>query len=353
MIYPDEELDDYNAIVAQEVRTLTIPDAQAGQRLDQTLAALLPEYSRSKLQLWLKQGHVLVDGQPVDSKLKVWGGEQVSISPQMDENTAAFTPESIPLDIQFEDEHLLVLHKPAGLVVHPGSGNWSGTLLNGLLAYRPEARALPRAGIVHRLDKDTSGLMVVAKTSLAQNDLIRQLQARTVKRVYWAVVHGTPRERGSISAPIGRHPRDRVKMAVINTGKEAITHFQTREQFESFALVECRLETGRTHQIRVHMAKLGHPLVGDTLYGGKMVHRVPEVSAVLTRLNRQALHAAQLSLLHPATGQPASWKIPLADDIQDVLSVLRAQALPEVDEDFDEDDQDYDDYDGEIIYVRE
>src|SRR3569832_2191948 len=244
-----------------------------GMRLDKVLSSLVPQYSRSRIQQWMESGHVTVDGQPARAKMTVLGDEKVMISPQAAPQDRAFTPEAIPLEIIHEDAAILVINKPAGLVVHPAAGNWTGTLLNGLLHYFPASAGARHAGIVHRLDKETSGLMVVAKTIEAQTDLVRQLQARTVKREYLALVWGTPLLSGKVDAPIGRHPRDRVKMAVSqhSSAKPAVTHFQRMASGEiehrPVSLLRCQLETGRTHQIRVLMQSLGFPLVGDALYG--------------------------------------------------------------------------------------
>jgi 23S rRNA pseudouridine1911/1915/1917 synthase len=223
-------------------------------------------------------------------------------------------PEEIPLDIVHEDQAILVLNKPAGLVVHPGSGNWTGTLMNALLNHAPQLKQVPRAGIVHRLDKDTSGLMVVAKTLEAQTDLVRQLQARTVSRIYLALVEGRVAEAGSVDAPIGRHPRERTKMAVVERGKPAVTHFHVLERLPHHTLVECRLETGRTHQIRVHMQSIGHPLVGDPVYGSRELRKA---------FHRQALHATRLGLIHPVSGQRMEWQVPMPGDMVELIERLR------------------------------
>ncbi len=302
-----------------------VPADCAGLRLDQALARLLPQHSRSRLQGWLRDGLIRVDGQAsVDAKRKIWGGERIEI-----ESAAAADPRDLPaaaeniaLPIVFEDDDILVIDKPAGLVVHPGSGNWQGTLLNALLHHAPQLAAIPRAGIVHRLDKETSGLMVVAKTLEAQTDLVRQLQARTVKRHYLALALGTVVGNGTVDAPIGRHPTQRVKMAVVpleQHGKEARTHYAVLERFAGATLLECRLETGRTHQIRVHMASIKHPLVGDPVYGKRAAG-----SVALAAFPRQALHAWRLALLHPRTHQEMSWDAPLPADFSSLLEGLRA-----------------------------
>ena len=296
---------------------LTIPVELGGLRLDQALARLLPQHSRSRLQGWLKEGWIRVDGASPDARRKVCGGECVEIdAPPPPEVTAAL-PENIPLAVVYEDEDLLVIDKPVGLVVHPGSGNWSGTLLNALLHRNPALAGVPRAGIVHRLDKDTSGLMVVAKTLAAQTELVRQLQARTVGRHYRALVQGALTAGGTVDAPIGRHPTQRTRMAVVGNGRPAVTHYRVTERFPRATLVECRLETGRTHQIRVHMAHVGHALVGDPLYGAR---RCGDVR--LDAFPRQALHAFRLGLTHPRSGEAMRWEVPLAADFAALLDEL-------------------------------
>ncbi|MBI5784659.1 MAG: 23S rRNA pseudouridine(1911/1915/1917) synthase RluD [Rhodocyclales bacterium] len=300
---------------------LTIPATCAGMRLDAALAQLFPEHSRSRLQAWMKDGRVSVDGAGADAKRKVLGGEVVHVTADAPAAESAHRAEAIDLPVVYEDEHLLVIDKPAGLVVHPGSGNWSGTMMNALLHHAPQLAAVPRAGIVHRLDKDTSGLLVVAKTLAAQTDLVRQLQARTVKRHYLALVHGEVAVPGSVDAPIGRHPVQRTKMAIVTrggSGRDALTHYAPRERFAAATLVECRLATGRTHQIRVHLASIGHPLVGDPVYG-----RRKSIDAVLDAFPRQALHAWRLALVHPATGEEMSWEAPLPPDFAGLLEACR------------------------------
>ncbi|HEX8610480.1 MAG TPA: RluA family pseudouridine synthase [Telluria sp.] len=291
------------------------PDA-CGHRLDKVIAGLVPQFSRSRLQLWFEAGHVLVDGKPARGKDTAYGDEAVVILPQSAPEDEAYTPEAMELNIVFEDEHIIVINKPAGLVVHPGAGNWAGTLLNGLLHHCPQLGGVPRAGIVHRLDKDTSGLMVIGKTLAAQTDLVRQLQARTVKREYFALVWGTPQLSSTIDASMGRHPKDRVKMAVSTnfSAKPAITHYQRIAtgmlDRRPVSLVQCQLETGRTHQIRVHMLSIGFALVGDAVYGKQ--HLTPVFP-------RQALQARRLGLVHPATGEDMEWIVPLADDFAELI----------------------------------
>jgi 23S rRNA pseudouridine1911/1915/1917 synthase len=308
--------------------TLQLTADACGQRLDKVIAQMVPQFSRSRLQMWIDEGHVTVDGKVARGKDTVYGDEVVVVSPQKAPEDEAYKPEPIDLDIVFEDEHIIVVNKPAGLVVHPGAGNWSGTLLNGLLHHCPQLLGVPRAGIVHRLDKDTSGLMVVGKTLAAQTDLVRQLQARSVKREYFALVWGTPQLSGTIDAPMARSQKDRVKMAVSPslTAKPAITHYMRVStgsiERRPVSLLRCRLETGRTHQIRVHMQHIGFPLVGDTVYGKP--HLAPF-------FHRQALQARRLGLLHPATGEPCEWTVPIADDM---LELLERCGIEEPDEDF-------------------
>jgi 23S rRNA pseudouridine1911/1915/1917 synthase len=296
--------------------TLELTPEACGHRLDKVIAGLVPQFSRSRLQLWFDAGHVSVDGKPARGKDTAYGDETVVIVPQSAPEDAAYTPEAIDLNIVHEDEHIIVINKPAGLVVHPGAGNWSGTLLNGLLHHCPQLAGVPRAGIVHRLDKDTSGLMVIGKTLAAQTDLVRQLQARSVKREYFALVWGTPQLSGTIDASMGRHPKDRVKMAVSTnfSAKPAITHYQRLASGmldrRPVSLVQCQLETGRTHQIRVHMLSIGYALVGDSVYGKQ--HLAPVFP-------RQALQARRLGLVHPATGEHCEWIVPLADDFAELI----------------------------------
>lgn len=302
---------------ADPLRRFRVPVEMGGQRIDQVLAQLMPEHSRNRLQGWLKAGAVRVDGREVAPKHKVWGGEELIVRPAPVADDSPDRAQHIPLEVVFEDPALLVINKPAGLVVHPGSGNADGTLLNALLHHAPELAGVPRAGIVHRLDKDTSGLLVVARTLAAQTDLVRQLQARSVSRHYLALAHGAIRgDCGRAEMPIGRHPVHRTRMAVVGSGKPAITHFSVCERFAECTLVECRLETGRTHQIRVHMAELGHPLVGDPVYAGRHARSGPA-------FGRQALHAFRLALSNPLSGERQAWQIGLPDDFVDLLAGLR------------------------------
>ncbi|MHB1331057.1 MAG: 23S rRNA pseudouridine(1911/1915/1917) synthase RluD [Sulfuriferula sp.] len=296
-----------------------IPLASAGQRLDQALAALLPEYSRSRIQDWIRHERVTVNGRLLSVKDKVWGGEQVQVVPEMHPAEVPAAAEDIALEIIHEDDALLVVNKPAGLVVHPGSGNWQGTMLNALLHHAPQLAGVPRAGIVHRLDKDTSGLLVVAKTITAQTNLVRQLQARSVKREYLAVAHGRIVQDGKVDARIGRHPSQRTKMAVVHSGREAVTHYAVLEHLGQYTLIRCVLETGRTHQIRVHLQSIGHALVGDPVYGRNTQAAVPG------DFKRQALHATRLGLLHPLTNALQEWQVEPPADFQTLLDHLRTE----------------------------
>ena len=307
---------------------LTIPVEMRGQRLDQALAELVNEYSRSRLQQWIRSGEVTLDERLPRVREKVMGGELVRIDAVIAEQTVN-AAESIPLDIVHADAELLVINKPAGLVVHPAAGNPAGTLLNALLHHDPQLAALPRAGIVHRLDKSTSGLMVVARSLTAHKRLVDALQARTVKREYLTVVNSVLTAGGRIDAPIGRHPVDRKRMAVVNGGKEAVTHYRVEERYRAHTLVRVQLETGRTHQIRVHMAHQHHPVVGDPVYGGRL--RLPksadaQVIAVLSGFRRQALHATQLTLVHPVSGETLSWHADVPPDMAALIEALRQDA---------------------------
>ena len=313
---------------SQDALQFKIPDDCGGLRLDQVLAKLMPEYSRSRLQEWISGQQVKVDGAFATTRQKVWGGEKLEVSPQSHPSEQQHLAEDIALDIIYEDDALLVLNKPAGMVVHPGSGNWEGTLLNALLHHAPHLAEVPRAGIVHRLDKDTSGLLVVAKTLTAQTALVRQLDARSVRREYLAMVHGEMARAGKVDAPVGRHPTQRVKMAVVESGKPAVTHYQVEEKFPSCTLLRCSLETGRTHQIRVHMAHLKHPLVGDRVYQKGPQKCIPQLREILGGFPRQALHATRLALEHPVSGEQMEWHAPLPPDMQQLLQQIRKAISP-------------------------
>lgn len=303
-----------------------IPDELAGRRLDQALAEIFSDYSRSRLKQWLEQGNVLVNGEKLRPKDKVWGGEEVELTVVI-EPQREYVAQDIPLDIVYEDEHLLVLNKPSGLVVHPGSGNPDGTMLNALLHHAPELANIPRAGIVHRIDKETTGLLVVAKTLPAQTSLVEQLQERAFEREYDAISVGVMTAGGRIEEPIGRHPVDRTRMAVVHNGKEAVTHYRVAERFRGHTHIKVKLETGRTHQIRVHMAHRQYPLVGDPVYGGRLKFPkgcTEELRQALRGFKRQALHASRLGLVHPASGEYMEWTAELPEDMQQLLGVLRS-----------------------------
>jgi len=305
------------AIPGEAPLELTVPTALAGLRFDQVLARLVPQHSRSRLADWIDAGNVTLDGGVVAGKRRVAGGERIVVTAPADASVLHDAPQAIALSIVHEDAAILVIDKPAGLVVHPGTGNRDGTLLNALLHHAPALAALPRAGIVHRLDKDTSGLLVIAKTPTAQTDLVRQLAARTMKREYIAVVRGDLARPATIDAPIGRHPIARTTMAVVAAGKPARTRVMPLERFGDATLVRCVLETGRTHQIRVHLAAVGHALVGDAAYGGRRA--APRVPAFA----RQALHAARLGLVHPDTHRARQFDAPLPADLDALIARLR------------------------------
>lgn len=305
----------------------TVPETLAGQRLDQVLAQLFPDYSRSRLKQWVQQARVKVDGRQLRPRDKLQGGERIELE-AVEEPRVECQAQPIPLEVIHQDDHLLVINKPAGLVVHPAAGHQDGTLQNALLHHLPELANLPRAGIVHRLDKDTSGLLVVARTLKAHKSLVDQLQARTVKRQYLAVVCGQMITGGTIDAAIGRHPVARKRYAVVDDGKEAISHYRIAERFAHHTLIRVQLETGRTHQIRVHMAHLRFPLLGDPEYG--RLRLPPGASAtlieVLRGFRRQALHAARLRLIHPGSGIPCDWRCPLPADFENLLATLRSES---------------------------
>jgi len=295
-----------------------VPQALGGLRLDQALARMFPQYSRNRLQAWLRAGHIRLDGARCEPRHPVMGGEGVDLRPPRAPQTAVPAAQRMPLTVVFEDRDLIVIDKPPGLVVHPGAGVPDRTLLNAVLAHAPALALVPRAGIVHRLDKDTSGLLVVAKNVSAQANLAQQLAARTVQRVYLALVHGDPPASGVIDAPVGRDTRARTRMAVTRRGKDARTRYRVLERFGRAALLECRLETGRTHQIRVHFQFIRHPLVGEPVYRRGTRHGLS--------FQRQALHAAGLELVHPRTGKRMSWRSPLPADMAMLLERLRRDA---------------------------
>lgn len=315
---------------ASKIISAEVTEELSGKRLDGAAASLFSDYSRSRIQAWIKDQRLQVNGEVQDQRYKVQEGDELVLAVVQDVVVEA-QPCAIDLDIVFEDDDLLVINKPAGLVVHPGAGNPTGTLMNGLLHYLPELNSLPRAGIVHRLDKDTTGLMVVAKSLEAHTDLVQQLQEKTVLREYWAVVQGVMTGGGKVDANIGRHPKQRVKMAVTQrdgAGKTAVTHYRIEKKFAAHTLVKCMLETGRTHQIRVHMAHIRYPLVGDRLYAGRM--KIPAGASQrlkdhLQNFSRQALHAKTLGLIHPITGDTLEWTADLPDDFKSLLKTLEQE----------------------------
>ncbi len=305
-----------------------LPAAYAGRRLDQALACAFPSFSRSRLQQWVEQGHVWVDGRQRRCADKVRGGERIEIHVP-DVPAGHWVAQAIALDVVYEDDELLIVNKPAGLVVHPGAGNPDHTLLNALLHHAPKLHALPRAGIVHRLDKGTSGLLAVAKTEAARLALVAQLQAHAMQREYTAVVHGVMIAGGQVEAPIGRHPRRRTHMAVAARGKPALSRYRVQRRYRAHTLVQVKLASGRTHQIRVHLAHIGYPVVGDPVYGGRA--RMPAAASealqrVLRAMPRQALHAARLALVHPGTGRQLEWRVPLPSDLQGLVEALEEDA---------------------------
>lgn len=306
-----------------------IPENLQGLRLDQALAKLFPQYSRSCLQTWIHAAQVSVDNQLLRGKDKVKAGQAIAIHAFITTQTH-WQPQAMALTIVHEDESLFIVNKPAGLVVHPAVGNPDKTLVNALLNHAPELAQLPRAGIVHRLDKDTSGLLVVARTLTAHNHLVTQLQTHHVQREYAAIIYGQPIGGSTITAPIGRHPTQRTRMAVIASGKPAVTHFRILERFAAHTYIQVSLQTGRTHQIRVHMAHVGYPLVGDPTYGGRLripAHCSDDLKLLLHAFKRQALHAKKLSLQHPKTGQLMSWEAALPIDFYTLLSELRGDKI--------------------------
>lgn len=303
-----------------------ITEEYAGKRLDVVLAELFPEYSRSRLKLWIEQGQVLVNGEAAKPKNRLLGDERLQLTVQHIESESNCEAEAIPLDIIYDDEDIIIINKPVGLVVHPAAGHYTGTLQNALLYYDEALSAIPRAGIVHRLDKDTSGLMVVARNLRAHNYLVEQIQQHNVIREYQAVVHGVLTGGGRVDQPIGRHPHDRIRMAVRENGREAVTHYRLLERFREHSHIKVQLETGRTHQIRVHMSFLRHSLVGDPVYAGRQ--RIPagaagELVEFLQQFKRQALHAWRLSFSHPSSSEQVSFEAPLPEDMRQLISLLQ------------------------------
>ena len=309
----------------EETIKVILPMRMCGERIDSSLAEMLPHLSRSKITSSIKSGLALLNNNSFKPKDKVSGNDIVTISLSQKESTT-WAPEKIPLDIAYEDDDIIVINKPFGIVTHPGAGNWNGTLANALLSYDSNLSKLDRAGIVHRLDKNTSGLMVVSKNTKSQKFLVEQLQSHSVEREYSAIVYGHMISGGSINEPIGRDLKDRVKQAVLTNGKESITHYRAIDRFQSHTHVKAILETGRTHQIRVHLSHIGHPLIGDPIYGGRV--RFPKKASLelkdeLINFQRQALHSKKLTLTHPSTGQSMSWKADLPVDMQQLLSTLK------------------------------
>jgi len=314
--------------MSEALQTRPIPAELAGLRLDQALAQMFPEYSRSRLKEWLLAGAITLDGGPKRPRDAVAGGEMVTLVPQAEQSVRA-DPEPIALSVVFEDENLLVVNKPAGLVVHPGAGNPAGTLMNGLLHHAPSLELVPRAGIIHRIDKQTSGLLLVAKTVQAHTALVRLLADREISRTYLAVCNGVLTGGGTINEPISRHPVDRKRMSIQQNGKPSVTHYTVIERFRAFTYVRVKLETGRTHQIRVHFAHRRHALVGDPVYGGRLALPAgasEDLIALLRRFKRQALHAARLAFVHPVTGEAQEFEVPAPADFQELIAMLRADA---------------------------
>lgn len=309
-------------------KQLTVPRELHKQRIDSVLAHLLPDYSRSQISSWIKSGAITLNQKPCKPKDKAMDGDFIEINVDLkliDTNFDHCAPEEIPLNVVFEDEEVLVLNKPAGMVVHPGAGNREHTLVNALLYHAPSLHHLPRAGIIHRLDKETTGLLVVAKTLTAHTSLIRQMQAREIQRHYITLVQGHIISGGTIDTGFGRHPRNRLKMAVLEQGREAITHYAVKKQYHEYTLLDVKLMTGRTHQIRVHLAHINHPVVGDPLYGGRMrvpTNASPELRTLIQEFKRQALHACNLSFYHPKTANELTFTAPLPEDFQLLLNTL-------------------------------
>jgi 23S rRNA pseudouridine1911/1915/1917 synthase len=304
--------------------SLTIPAENAGQRLDQVIAALLAEYSRTRIKEWIESGQILVNGGQLRPKDRVAGGERIEVAATLPD-VVTVAPESIELDIVHQDKHVVVINKPAGLVVHPGAGNADGTLQNALLHFDVKLAQLPRGGIVHRIDKDTSGLLVVARTVEAHTALVRALETHDVEREYEAVCVGVMTGGGTVNAPVGRHPVDRIKQAIRADGREAVTHYRVIQRYRGHTHVRLQLETGRTHQIRVHMAHVRYPLVGDRVYGGRMLlpkGATPELIEALRGFGRQALHAVRLAFEHPVSGKPVECVAPLPADMRELLHVM-------------------------------
>jgi len=320
-----DNIDDTEEDNDERILHAVVADDFAGKRVDQALAIIFADISRSSLQQWIRDGRVMLDGQVPRQRDRVTGGEVVSIEPPAPE-LRDWVAQDIALDIVFQDEHILIINKPVGLVVHPGAGNAQGTLLNGLIYFDADLATLPRGGIVHRLDKDTSGLLVIARSEAVRQRLIQALQDHSVQRTYIAIVLGTMISGGTIDTPIGRHNRDRKRMTVSETGKPAITHYRVAERYRAHTQIQVSLETGRTHQIRVHMSHNGFPLVGDPVYGGRLrlpANATPELTEVLRSFNRQALHASKLAFEHPVSGETVQCSAPMPEDILGLIAALQ------------------------------
>lgn len=305
--------------------TITIPDELVNERLDQALAKLLPEYSRTQLKQWIESDQVTLNGVSVKAKTRVKGGDLITVHPVL-RPEPAWQAQNIPLNIVHEDEAVIIINKPAGLVVHPGAGNANSTLLNALLHHAPDLKALPRAGILHRLDKDTSGLLIIAKTPEALKHLSQQLKNRTLSREYQTIVYGQLISGGKVDAPIDRHPMQRKRMAVVDTGKHAVTHYRVMEKYRSLTRLKVKLETGRTHQIRVHMSHIRHPIAGDVLYGGRVLlskGMSEDLILSLRKFKRQALHAFAVGFTHPVSEEWVSFEADIPEDMQQLIAVLR------------------------------
>ena len=315
----------FAVVMNSKKQIIAVPEELAGLRLDQALARMFPEYSRSRLKEWLLAGSITIDGGSKRPRDAVAGGEMVSLEPQLESEVRA-APEPIALDVVYEDDDLLVVNKPAGLVVHPGAGNPAGTLMNGLLHHAPKLESVPRAGIIHRIDKETTGLLLVAKTLQAHTALVRQLTDRDISRNYLAICNGVLTGGGTIDQPIGRHPRDRKRMSIQQNGKPSVTHYTVLERFRAFTYIKVRLETGRTHQIRVHFAWRRHALVGDQTYGGRLALPAGASEPLIDSLRgfkRQALHATRLAFEHPASGETIELEVPPPADLEELLAVMR------------------------------
>ncbi|WP_010113170.1 23S rRNA pseudouridine(1911/1915/1917) synthase RluD [Acinetobacter sp. P8-3-8] len=329
LLEDSEDADNHNSAPTATRLSLQfqLDDSYLGQRIDQVAATVWNEFSREKLKQWMKEGHLLVNGNIVKPKYKCEGNEMLTLEVELEAQTSA-QPENIPLDIIYEDDDIMVINKPVGMVVHPGAGNPNGTLVNALLYHYPKSAELTRAGLVHRIDKDTSGLLVVAKNLEAQFSLSKQLAKKTVYRVYDLICYGTMIAGGKIDEPIKRHPVDRVKMAILPGGRDAVTHYNVKERFQHFTRVQAQLETGRTHQIRIHFTYIGFPLVGDPVYVSRV--KVPagasdKLASTLRGFKRQALHASKLGLIHPQTKQEMMFEAPWPQDFIDLLDVLRSE----------------------------